>query len=931
MATFSITSDANWGDSAFSSREGGDTYYISAATLTIDSDTRYNANAVASTGSFGYLEISTSLGGSFIIDGTKVRLIAYTSGSGNVPASGTTITNSSGGITGELLGVWSSLASAPTDAGNAMPSSGYIKVRNTTGSFTAGVLSGIGATSSGADVVGWIEVVAVDGNILNCPRLGSVIVNGEWFEAGVTNGSANQTIQLPASLTNTYYPGIWIETAVGSDIYEFYSNAGSAPTVFATDEIRGKIVWISEQGVTIIAKTSFGGYVPVSGLKIKVPNILLITCTTDNKSINSYNTYVPGRYSFYTPGSGSISLNKCISSWNNSFVSAYSLNMSYCGLLDSLTAYWLGTPVVWDNVCLGIGTNINTGDHAMNTCINGGTISNCVFLRYQSSGPYYIFVANGCSLFTFNNCKFTCLVERDVPYSQGYLQQYGDNITFIDCTFIGCNLEVQSVSNLSITNMTYCDRLVGTTTTDNAFAAIYSYICNTISVDNINFGGIANVHPYNGVINAYNTINITVKNCGTPSSYLNLGTVNPCSYFFGANGPYSDGNKNIKLQRCYITNADVALANLQRGTTNVLIETLWGDSTDIIPGSSQNTIFKGLFVGGSIPEYTGSVFGTHFFDTFTSSTTGKIGVFFHEPSNSTSSQVTTNFSTGSGFTALGYVSITKAGDSIIYTWPHYILGYTSFAATVPTLNGGNYYTNFKYEYQINKNDGTGFSGWKNFYLYKSNGDTTDGSPIITMTSTTNIAVGDRVYNANITPGTYVVSVDSGTQCTLSANSIGTGSGLQLTISALNSESGIDPNNGFKLIIRITCITDDIYNSISMLYFDGITDATSQLALYPLNTVGATVTVLDYLGTPIPNARVAIYKTSDGSELVNTLTNGSGIATGTIEYDSDIQIDIRVRKSSSGTTRYINNDSIGILTSSGFNTIITLIKDSIAST
>lgn len=930
MAYFTITTDANWTDSAFSTRAGADSYSINGGTLTIDNDTRYGPYCTATTGCLGSVGISTGLGGKLIIDGTKVRLISYNTGTGNVPAIGTTITNSSGGITGYLLGVWSSLASAPKAAGTAMPASGYIKIKNATGSFTSGALTGIGATSTKADVAGWIEVVGVDGFAIDSPRLGSVIVNGNWFEAGTTTGSANQTIQLPASLTNTYYPGVWIETAVGSNTFEFYASAGTATTVFPTDVVRGKIVWVSAQGLLTIAKTSFGGYVPVSGLKVRVPNILMITCTDAAKTVNSYNVDPYARYAFYTSGGGSISLTKCVSAWYHNFVSPYSLNMSYCGLLDSFTTYWIGTPVSWDNVGLGLGTNINNSDHSINTCINGGTVSNCVIVRNQSNGPYYGLSVSGGLGFTFNNCKFISLVERVSTYSQGYRQEYGEQIAFNNCTFVGCNLELHSVSNLNITNLTYCDKVTGTTLPDNPVPAIFSYICNNVVVDGVNFGGVANVHPYDGVVSPYNTINITVKNCGTPSSFLNLGTVNPCQYFFGSAGGYSDGNKNIKIQRCYVTNCGAGLANLPRGTSNVLLETLWGKSTDIMPGSSQNTIFKGLNMAGAIPEYVGGVFGTHFFDTFVSTTSGKIGIFFHEPNASTSSYVTASLDSKSGFTSLGYVSMIFAGDTITYTWPHYILGYTSFAAVVPTLNGGNATTYFKYEYQINKNDGTGFSDWKNYYLSKTGVDTTNGNNIISMTSTTGISAGDRIYGSNITNGTYVVSVNNSTQCTLSANATGTGSGLTFVISALNGETGISPTNGFKFKIRITCLTSDIYNTISQLYCTGVTDATSQLALYPLNTVTATITVLDYLGNAIQNARVAVYKTSDGTELMNTVTNSSGIATGSIVYDADTQIDIRVRKSSTGTTRYINNDSIGVLTSLGFSTIITLIIDSIVS-
>jgi hypothetical protein len=97
-----------------------------------------------------------------------------------------------------------------------------------------------------------------------------------------------------------------------------------------------------------------------------------------------------------------------------------------------------------------------------------------------------------------------------------------------------------------------------------------------------------------------------------------------------------------------------------------------------------------------------------------------------------------------------------------------------------------------------------------------------------------------------------------------------------------------------------------------------------------NAVTLTVTVLNSSGTAIQNARVAIYKTSDNTEILNALTDVSGIATNTFAFVSNTNIYIRVRKTSTGSTRYFNNDSSGTITSSGFSSTITMITDVIAS-
>ena len=96
-----------------------------------------------------------------------------------------------------------------------------------------------------------------------------------------------------------------------------------------------------------------------------------------------------------------------------------------------------------------------------------------------------------------------------------------------------------------------------------------------------------------------------------------------------------------------------------------------------------------------------------------------------------------------------------------------------------------------------------------------------------------------------------------------------------------------------------------------------------------NAVTLTITVKDALGVAIQNARVAVYKSSDNTELLNALTNASGVATTTFAFASDTPIYVRVRKTSTGTTRYINNDSSGTITSAGFTATVTLITDTVA--
>jgi len=94
-----------------------------------------------------------------------------------------------------------------------------------------------------------------------------------------------------------------------------------------------------------------------------------------------------------------------------------------------------------------------------------------------------------------------------------------------------------------------------------------------------------------------------------------------------------------------------------------------------------------------------------------------------------------------------------------------------------------------------------------------------------------------------------------------------------------------------------------------------------------NVVYLRIYVKDSEGEPIPNARVAIYKSSDMTQLMNELTDGNGKAEETFQYPgSDIEVIIRVRKSTAGATRYIPIETIGVIGVDGLTQYVTMYVD-----
>ena len=89
MATFNLPDTRNYVFDSFPSaaKAGNDTWNLNGATLYIDGDTRLAPKNTSTTlGAIGSSTISTSLGGGFYVDGSKVWMIPYTGGTGTLPA-----------------------------------------------------------------------------------------------------------------------------------------------------------------------------------------------------------------------------------------------------------------------------------------------------------------------------------------------------------------------------------------------------------------------------------------------------------------------------------------------------------------------------------------------------------------------------------------------------------------------------------------------------------------------------------------------------------------------------------------------------------------------------------------------------------------------------------------------------------------------------
>ena len=178
---------------------------------------------------------SSGVGGSVLIDGRYVWLIAYTGGAGVVPAFNTAITSGSG-ATGKLIGVYSALNAAPATPGAAMPATGWIKVKQWNETlYGAGALTGITATAATEDV-GWLEVVGEEGaralfsSLTQAPSgdYDGSFIKGDWYTVGTTDGNRATSYQIPTNGSAVWHGGVMVDRAAATAITAASWSAGVA-------------------------------------------------------------------------------------------------------------------------------------------------------------------------------------------------------------------------------------------------------------------------------------------------------------------------------------------------------------------------------------------------------------------------------------------------------------------------------------------------------------------------------------------------------------------------------------------------------------------------------------------------------------------------------------------------------------------------------
>lgn len=706
MAT--ITTDT-FLDSATGTRTAGEVWTCNAARLTVRTDTRWYGGAnpapAGMTGSLGNITVSSSLGGGLTFDATNVRWLAFNSGAGVVPAINTSITQ--GGVTGTLLGVWSSLTAAPTAVGAAMPTTGWLKFREVTGgSFIAGALTGITASATGSDVLGWIEVVMDEAATVNIPRLGDHTTRGGRFFLDNTTGAAGQVLQVPTNGggANTFCPGVYVETGVGTGLYEFYPAvtvaAGFNTTNLGTDA-RSKFVQNVGDGQLRIGSdgTTNIGFVPPAGCRTWVPNIFLRNTTAANRALNVIPNATLGTRPDWTTGTaGVIDLEHLYGDWYPIFTAAFSIRIRDCGFHDAITITNCASPLDIDGLNVGIHTNAANIALTLSNCLVGGTIENCRLFRATAASFGYCTAITACIGQVFSNIQAGIVQYARFTTSYAINLSLCTSVELNDCTTFNQAVQLSSVIDSEVNNLTVIDRLVGIS---NGTASLSPVVILTgssnILVDGISFGGYAGVSPTGAVFSVQNASSIRIQNAGTLTAPLAVGS--PAPRFLLDNG----GNNDVTVKRIYLAGSS---ANVLSNTSqNYTFENVGGNPIVTLTQGVNLARFKG--VGATRPTAgSNAVYGTDWSDYFPSTTTGTVFLSFNEPISDKLPFYTVDAG-APRFTSTGGLAMFTIGDQITWTMDYFALGHLSFQNVAPVMNGGTA-ANYALEYRLDT--GTGFSG-----------------------------------------------------------------------------------------------------------------------------------------------------------------------------------------------------------------------------
>lgn len=907
MANQTITVDTNH-DTLTSRAAGEDITVNNGATLTIDSWV-----TKTSMGVMGDLTVNQ---GKVLIDGRNVKEIAYSSGSGTLPAIGDIVTDTNGG-SGKVIWLTSGTAT-----------SGAITITQQSGTFAASsTISDSGTWSATIDTVDVGMLVYYGENQqYSGSGLATYEIKGDWYEIGTGTGSDSQTFTLPWSGGTQW--GMWAETGSGTGLYERWVRIPDAEnfTTYGTGDA-GRVFKQTHATATITVGTSTnGGVVPI-GAKVRIPNVHIGTTSTATPEIEVALDSTTAYWEFASNQGTTLDFDKVnMSSIRLGHAGSSISIQNSCCLIRTL----ISVPISFsmNNTIVSTDATRQGDIYAMWVQSSSDiSITDCLFYSDDPTTSSVVLSIDISIDATLSN--IICIHSNNGANGRVVFGIFkSTNLTATDLRFYGGRVNIaDGTTNLVMTDTVYSATMTGTP----SFTSGGFLLQDTTS--NLLFDGISiDVSSPGGDFFLPETINnVTIRRMGTRATPLDCSSTDRLIDMTGS-------TTNLRMQRIYVENTINAIPILGNNTTtNVTLENVYTDFDKRFLPRGNNVVVKGCGFGsgslgsaGIYVDYAVNQDG-NFYDLFTAATEGKIGCTFKVP---TSTDIVETIAGTPAFNYLGDLLLRTTGDQVVITPDYDLRGHTGFQNIAESISGTST-TNIDREYSISTDGGVTWGTWTTVsganlsgesisptgfrIRFRFTANATSSSTLINgfyvETTTTTAAQDNNQYpieqvDLKITcKDANDLSVISGVRVYLEADSGGalpyqdsvsiTRSGSTATVT--HTAHGLKTND--KVVIK-GCNQNE-YNGIQEIT---VTDA---------NNYTYTVS-----GTPATPATGTITATS---VILNTTTNVSGIATTSFEYISDQPFIGKARKGTS-SPYYQSALIAGTITSSGFSSNTFMIGD-----
>lgn len=497
---------------------------------------------------------------------------------------------------------------------------------------------------------------------------------------------------------------------------------------------------------------------------------------------------------------------------------------------------------------------------------------------------------------------------------------YGSAQNTISVGSSGIAPTAQRTSTSLLGNVVFADRPVGVSPANNTnSSSVYSglieittggtytfktavddqslLIIDGVTVSGVNAaGGGVGLSDNNAASAATGTITLTPG--FHTITYKNTNAGSGGGFHLLYSGPDTTGNglvggfQAISPSKLYFNNGPATLANgflLAAGLTNDYTVDFGTTATIDTFGTQFNVVLNSLTLGAisqlNVVNGAGSV-GTNFIGV-RNLTTIDSGVTINTGGTATSGAAMLNLiggisDGGNGFKKFG-AGMLMLGES------------TAFSGTMDVLAGTVQVTHAAALSTGANNIGSAMTAL-------ATGGTTNGSQTVTLSTTVGLVPGQIINGAGIVPGSYIVSVDSGTQLTISNAATATASNVVVNIGGasldLNGVTGVTGNINISGLGQNVMIANSATPAASAFTGALWNSSAAPASLNGTVTIGSANTVIGGYGDITINGAVTAAATN------NIIFTGAGVNTLTADNSTTL---LSAITASAGTILRLGND------------------------